>query len=211
MTTKATKLKHALCSCFLILICVFSSHTGVAQEEKQKFDPGVGVEGFISFNGHGAFLSGYGSLNSEKHSLKLGPMLQARSMRVNGLKFSYSYIAARRERVILADEPRSVGGPLRFGFFTFAQYIHNGDISVRRVEEESVRNPESTTDWKGVKLSTIEGGAGFELSIRLSRRMQLRNFMGLSVYYHLDHPEGMYHEQIAPTLIFGTGLNIPRF
>jgi hypothetical protein len=210
MKTKATN-GNVIRVYVLMLVCIFFAKAAKTQEEAQKFDPGVGFEGFISFNGHGPFLSGYGSFNSEKHSLKLGPMLQTRNMRLNGLKFTYSYSVARRERIILADEPRTVGGPFRFGFFTFAQYIHNGDLSVNRVEEEAVRNPERLTDWNGVKMSTLEGGAGFELSIRLSRRMQLRNFMGLSVYYHLNQPEGMYHEQMAPTLIFGAGLNIPRF
>lgn len=178
----------------------------------QKLKPGCGFEYALSFNGHGSFISPYAGLNASKFSFKLGPLIQKRYTSVNGVKLTYSHLLARRDKyLVLADDIYPVEGPFRLNVFTYLQYIHNGFLSYNRTKEELLMNPETKTDWNAVRLSTVEAGAGFELVIKFSEHIRLRNFLGLSFYYHTSYLQGMYHEKAAPSLVFGTGINIPRF
>jgi hypothetical protein len=173
---------------------------------------GMGVETNISSNGHGTYYSGYISLNKGKGSVKLGACIQQRGMKMNGLRLGYSLkLAGLDQETTTALYDDLPNGSVVLNAFSYAQYLNDASLSSRRAKVESLTQLEGNRNWNTVKMSTAEAGIGIELTVKLSDWVQLRNFISLSGYYHVDYIQGMYQERMMPVINIGTGINIPGF
>lgn len=173
---------------------------------------GMGIETNVSGNGHGAYYSGFLSLNKGNNTVRLGGMVQQRSMNINGVRLSYSYkLAGLDYETSVASYDELPNGSLVLSTFSYVQYLNNARLSSRRSKVESLTHEEKSIDWDKIKLSTVEAGIGIELNVKLTDWLQLRNFLGCGVYYHINYVGGMYQERMGPILNFGTGINIPGF
>lgn len=174
---------------------------------------GAGIEYYYSVNGHGAFISPHISYAKGKHQLKLGPSIHKRTFQVKGAKLSYSYLLAGMdgEEKFNSNFRDNKNGTWRVSLFGYVQYVDNTALSFSREEEETILNADSSVNWTKVALSTLEGGVGAEIDVKLFNTIQLRSFVGIAVYTHLNHPPTMYQDQTAATFVAGIGINVPTF
>lgn len=197
----------------LLLFICFSFPLFCQEAKNEKPIWGGGIEIFYSANAHGAFYSGHLSFNQSKHHLKVGPLVHKRSLKVSGAKLAYSYVLAGMdaEEMLHANFKESSNGSWRVSLMAFVQYIDKTQMNYKRVVEEELLNPDIKQDWNKVLLSTLEGGLGAELDVKLFNYLQLRTYVGVTVYSHLSYPTIMYHEKTAAAFIFGAGVNVPSF
>lgn len=197
----------------LLLFTCFSFPLFCQEAKNEKPIWGGGIEMFYSANAHGAFYSGHLSFNQSKHHLKVGPLVHKRSLKVSGAKLAYSFVLAGMdaEEMLHANFRESSNGSWRVSLMTFVQYIDKTQMNYKRVVEEELLNPDIKQDWNKVYLSTVEGGLGAELDVKVFNYVQLRTYVGVSVYSHLNYLTVMYHEKTAAAFIFGAGLNVPSF
>lgn len=191
----------------------------------QRFKPktktylGGGIENYSSGNWHGGVVLPYLNLTKGRTSFNAGPIIEHRAKEINGGKISFSYNLSGNGKAKSnidddeEDAPQDyVQGPsrplLQLNFFCFGQYFHNALISKSACEVESRAANENLTNWNNVRLSTAEGGVGFELYVRFTQRVSWKNFIAGSVYYHTNYIQGMYHEKYSPVLFLGTGIHI---
>jgi hypothetical protein len=200
------------------VLILFLCHPLTAQvQKKQEKQPvplyiGAGAGMHISGSGYGQFYSLYLSLSKSKHNITIGPCLQKRSNLVRAGRLTYSYILAAQD-----DEGTFVEGKdykssdiLQLGIFSYAQYADQLPLSFRLVKLEDQADTTSF-DWNTVKMSTIEGGTGVELFVRLGKKLRWRTFFGVSAYYHTSYNDRMYQERNGLLLAAGTSLNFTSF
>ena len=191
----------------IILFAVSVSKLSSQDSTAKKIHYGFGLEYYVSGSAHGGFYSGYLSMSKGKCALTIGPCIQKRSMQMNGLKICFLY-----KLVGLDDEDKALNtGLIGLKFFSYMQYVDMLPLSYNAAKVETVSQANPQMDWNKVKLSTAEAGFGMELHIRITKAITLKNFLGLSAFYHFNYIEGMRNERTGPALIFGTGINIPRF
>jgi hypothetical protein len=222
------KTKKSLPAIKIIAISIFAIlfHSEVCAQKYKPKTPcfiGGGFENFSSGNWHGAFYSPYVNLTKGRKSFSGGPVFQKRSMEFSGGKLSFSYnLSGSKKQMIDYDEEEvpltedyvktNDRQLLQLNFFSFAQYVNETTLSyaAQKTEEKTEHNPvsESRRDWSKVRLSTAEAGVGFELYIKISKRISWKSYVAGSVYYHVNYISGMYHERMAPSLVLGTGIHI---
>jgi hypothetical protein len=197
----------------IIFAFLFSKLDLVSQDENKPAFIGAGLEFFYSVNGHGSFFSPHVSYNKNKHHLKLGPCIHKRSLKVKGAKLTYSYmlVGMDAEEQFNTNFKESSNASWRVSIFAYGQFVDYTSLSINRAEEETLLNEGSGIDWYKVNISTAEGGVGAELDVKLFNYLQFRTYVGLTVYSHLNQPQGMYQDQTAAAFIAGVGLNIPSF
>lgn len=174
---------------------------------------GFGVETYYSVNGHGGFYSPHLSYNNSRQNIKLGPCIHKRSLKLAGAKLCYSYVLAGMdgEEKLSVNFRESNNGSWRVSLFTYIQFVDYTALSYNRTVEETLLSNDTLVNWNNVYLSTAEGGLGAELDVKLFNYLQIRGFVGVSVYSHLNYPEGMYQDKTAAAFIAGVGTNIPTF
>ncbi len=205
--SKGKAVRKPICvSLFVALVLMISIKSATAQV--RTYSPltyGVGYSSFLSGNGHGTFYSFTLNVNKNKNSFSIGPCIQKTSQQISTVKVTYSYQLAEDQR------------RLNLRVFSYLLYADNLPLSFSTVclEERQSRSQEKweqlnniSTDWSKVKLSTIETGMGVEVGVRIMNGIVLRNFIGLSVFYHTQYTSEMYSDKIAPVLMVGTSLNI---
>lgn len=172
---------------------------------------GTGIEYYYSVNGHGAFIFPHISYAKGKHQFKLGPAIHKRTFQVKGAKLSYSYLLAGMdgEEKFNSNFRDNKNGTWRVSLFGYMQYVDNTALSFSREKEETLLNADSSVNWTKVSLSTVEGGVGAEIDVKLFNMIQMRSFIGVAVYSHLNHPTAMYQDQTAATFVAGIGVNVP--
>ena len=197
----------------VIFILLFVKFGLFSQEQAKSGMIGAGLEFYYSVNGHGSFFSPHVSFNKNKHHLKLGPCLHKRSLKVKGAKLTYSYMLAGMdaEEQFNTNFKESSNASWRVSIFTYGQFVDHTSLSINRAEEETLLNEGSGIDWYKVHVSTLEGGVGAEIDVKLFNYLQFRTYVGVSVYAHLNQPQGMYQDQTAAAFIAGVGINIPSF
>lgn len=188
----------------ILNICVLTAQNG-----RQVFHTGIGMELLSSANGHGGITSANLSLNSPKQSFELGLLFQNQSSTVKGLKFAYSKNLSNSEyNYRNSDYASTLCDILQLNFFSYFQYLDNASLSGSVIRNEKLIRKEVTIDYNKIKFNTMELGAGIELRVNFSRRVSWHNNISASVYYHDNYVRLYDHEQIAPTLNISTGLHI---
>ncbi len=201
---------------FLILLINNSLNAQFAQERPHSlFKLGGGVESFISGNGLGTFFSPYLTIGDGINFLSCGPVIQKRSLLMQGAKIGYSRVLTGSPFNSLNSELEKQNGNLQLNFFCYAQYINQLPLSYVALRTEELMNSKNdlgiNRDWNKVKLTTAELCAGFELRIKITRNISWKNYIGASYYQHLNYLQGMYHEKSAIVLAIGTGIGIKHF
>lgn len=166
---------------------------------------GFSLDAYSSGNGHGAFYAPAFTISRQRNSFAFAALIQKRSMKMNGVKISYSRsLTSERSEVI-----RTYGFNLfQVNFFSSVQYNDKLPLSYCVVTEENNVTREPQTNWSQVKLATFEATAGFELQINLTETICWKNYVGASAYYHTNYVQGMDHSRAAPTLVLGTGIHV---
>lgn len=204
----ATALKYILTILFLSTCLGF-----FAQEKENNVLIGAGIEAYYSVNGHGGFFSPHLSVNRNRHNLKLGPVIHKRSMKLSGVKLQYAYVLAGMdgEEQVNAGFKESSNGSWHVNIFTYAQFVDYTSLSYKRAVEETLLSNDTTINWSKVYISTAEGGLGAEIDVKIFNYVQLRGYVGVCLYSHLNYPTGMYQDKTALSYVAGVGVNIPTF
>jgi hypothetical protein len=185
------------------------------QEEKRRLPIrfGIGAETYIAGNAHGTFYSANLNLSRGKSLVSLGPCLQKRSLQLNGVKLSYSYLLSgindrydADELNEMKDDPRDI---LELRLLCYVQYTHQAPLSYNASRVETITNPESKVNFNAVKFSTLEGALSAELDINL-KAVKIRTYMGFTTFYHFNYIDNMYRAKCSPALTFGAGIVIPH-
>ncbi|MBA3663847.1 MAG: hypothetical protein H0W61_06520 [Bacteroidetes bacterium] len=202
-------------NCWALILLVFSINFAYAQKYKPrtKYYIGGGLEAYSSGNSHGALFSPYINLTAGRSSFNAGPVFQKRSMEINGGKLAFSYNLSGSKKNIAEEESEgdfvnTRPSILQLNFFGFTQYLHNSllSLSASKIEEKAAL--ENGINWNHTRLSTAEAGVGFELYVRITKRVSWKSYAGGAVYYHLNFQQGMYHERNCLSLLLGTGIHI---
>jgi len=204
---------------FKILLLIFLANPFnefLAQKKsKVPYKIGGGIENYISGNWHGAFYSAYLSIGDGKNFISAGPVMQKRSMLMQGVKINYSRVLTGGDFNTVDYEGEGTDGNLQLNFFFSAQYVNQLPLSYSAViTEELIHNRSDfdlKQDWSNVKLSTAELCAGFELHFKITQNISWKTYIGPSVYYHVNYIQGMYSPKLAPVLLIGTGICIKHF
>jgi hypothetical protein len=129
-----THVKLVAAAILFILMC----GAGYSQTYKRKAPLyiGGGVENFSTGNWHGAFYSPYVNMTRGRGAFNFGPLIQKRTMELNGGKmvFSYNLSGPRKfsaevdedaEEIPAEDYVKEEGRQiLQLNIFTFGQFIH---------------------------------------------------------------------------------------
>ena len=174
---------------------------------------GLGAETYISGNAHGAFYSARVNISKGKSVFGLGPCLQKRSLALNGVKLSYSYLLSGNNNRYDEDELKEIedGRPdlLELRALCYVQYTHKAQLCYNASRVETITNNESHVNFNQFRTSTTEIAFCAELDINLNG-IKIRNYMGFNVFYHSDYTKNMYRPKCATALVFGTGFIIPN-
>ncbi|MCE3225518.1 MAG: hypothetical protein K0S32_69 [Bacteroidetes bacterium] len=216
----------------VILLMMLALGQAYSQTYKRKTPVyfGGGLETFSSGNWHGAFYSPYLNVTKGRKSFSGGPIFQKRSMELSGGKLSYSYnlSGTKKHKIDYDEEEEELGNIagdyaktpdrqlLQLNCFGFTQYVHETSLSyaAQKTEEQvehsmvEMKENQSARDWNKVRLSTIEIGVGFELYVKLTKRISWKSYVAGAAYYHVNYINGMYHERVSPSLVLGTGIHI---
>ncbi|MBI2720796.1 MAG: hypothetical protein HYX39_01340 [Bacteroidetes bacterium] len=204
---------------FLIIVLILfqpSTFFGQKYKRKERCYLRCGVDNVSSGNSHGSFLSPHVVIKKGRTSYNLGVLFQNRGMQLNGGKLSFSYILSDpKKNNVDEDEVEAeeyVAQPkrqiLQLNIFAFSQYVHNGLLSAVSSITEQKASSQPEMNWNQVRLSTAEAGIGFELYVKLTKRVSWKNYVAGSVYYHVTYVNGMYNERNGPSLVLGTGIVI---
>lgn len=212
---KHLRFMHLWWTKFLIGVFMFLNISNLISQKNGKlpyrFGGGIGTH--VSGNAHGGIYDVYGSLYDGKSLFSVGPCIQKRSNTICGARMSFSYLVTGMDD-FLPDNKFAEREKLQLYFFSYLQYIYKAPLSFNSVKREEIlsqRNDRREIDFNKYKLSTVEAGLGFGLNIKLNKQLVLGNYIGLSMYYHANYVNGMYADQIAPTLILGTSLGLNFF
>lgn len=187
----------------------------ISIKEKRKLPVRLGaeLETYVSGNAHGAYYTAAVNLSKGKSIFSAGPCLQKRSLEVNGIKLGYSYLLSgindrydQDEINELKDAPRDV---LELRVLCFVQYLHKASLSYKASRVETITANESKINFNQVRFTTVEAALCMELDYNI-KRFKIKNYMGVSAFYHTDHLKGMYRPKCSPALMFGAGLIIPQ-
>jgi hypothetical protein len=200
----------------IILLCFtmyFMAGRIFSQKTPSKGYIGAGIGAHLSSSGHGAYYSAFISYSKGKSNITLGPCLQKRTLMLRGARLSFSYILAAQddEGVIVENKEYKSSDVLQLGMFGYAQYVDNLPLSYHRARIESETDTVGVINWNESPISTVEGGAGVELFVRVSRLIRLRGFFGVGAYYHTTYQPGMYQERSSVLLTTGVSINIVSF
>jgi len=172
---------------------------------------GCGVEQYVSGNWHGTFYSAYLSVSKGKNVITMGPVIQKRSLMMQGGKIGYQRVITGGDRFAVDCDGERVDPNLQLNAFGYVQYIKDLPLAYSSIIIEERTNRKSDYNWNKLRLSTAEICMGVELHIKINQNISWKNYFGASVYYHLNYKQGMYQERIAPVLLIGTGINIKHF
>ncbi len=225
---KGNKKKYYFFSNSIFIAILMLSCYGNASAQnnfKRVYKLGGTIESYVSGNGHGTFYSPSLSIGDGKNFFYGGPVIQKRSMLVQGVKIGYSRVLTGAgfhgtdDQDDLDDSDRL----LQLNFFCYAQYVNQLPLSYMSIKEEELmskkcninanldNNTVNSVNWSNVKLTTAETCVGFELHIKINQNISWKNYIGASVYYHLNYEPSMYQERIANVLMLGTGICIKHF
>ncbi len=225
--------KYYWFSFFLLITIIFQPFRCNAQIKPISNNGfGLTLDTYVSGNAHGTMYSGLLNYRINRSVISLGPSIQKRYMKIGGGKLTYSYLlnapktkkrysfhTNKNKRNInkyideeLDDEEEIfTDDGFQIKFYSYFQYLNNLPLSYDAQKLESFVNRVENQNWNSTTLSTVEGGLGFELNIRITRNLYWRNFIAASVFYHTKYVTNMQHEQYSPALTIGTSLNIPNF
>lgn len=198
-------------SLVVILFLMFASPN---QLSAQKFDinsynVGTSIDTYVTGGGHGTFYTGNVVLFNEKNTFTFGPCIQKRTAKPGGFKIGYTRkLADNNKEEGQSSYKESEVGSLQLNLFTSLQYVERLPLSYAKARIEELTSLTDNVKFSQSKLSTINASFGVEVNVKLSNTLQLKNFIGASVYYHTNYVQGMYMDQMAPALIIGTGINI---
>jgi hypothetical protein len=177
---------------------------------------GIGAEAYFTLSGAGGYYSPYLAFNRARGTFRIGPVIQKRSLEVNGLKayFSYRIVSKNQEDLYHMNFAELRPGALQVNIYMFAQYVQNAMLSYKRSVETQLLNIDSAwvnNDWNAVRLNTFQAGVGLELGIKITKRVLWTNYIGLSVYDHTNWFPELYYDRTAVVLMMGSSLTIPTF
>ena len=148
----------------------------------------------------------------ERISISVGPCIQKRSQQIRNAKVSVSYQLTGTKKDI--DELEIFESEeidfLQLRAFGYVNYMHQNCLSYNAAMLEATAQVMNNNDWNSAKFSTLESGVGFELHVML-KKIHIRNYIATSIYYRLNHIEGMYSDKYGNVLTLGTGIIIPSF
>jgi hypothetical protein len=166
----------------------------------------MGVDVFSSGNGHGIFYSPYVTISKGRNTFIFGPTIQRTHTSLNGGKVAYTRnLSGSCETFVKDNYYRSVD-VIQLNFFCYIQYNQAAYLSQATVDDEKMVCRGLDVDWSKVRYSTVESGTGIEFRININNNLCWKNYIGASVYQHLDYITGMDHEQCASSLTLGTGI-----
>ena len=186
----------------IINICFFSAQGFYSTPVRT----GMGVDLCSSGNGHGVFYTPYVSFHKGRNTFILGPTIQSRSMSVNGGKFTYTRNLSGNCQTFVKDNYYNSTDVIQLNFFCYLQYNQSALLSNSTIRDEKMVCRGLDVNWNAVRFSTVETGTGIEFRININNNLCVKNYIGASVYQHLDYIVGMDHEQCASSLTLGTGI-----
>ncbi len=218
-----------------LLLCFHHSNAQVDQHYKTMI--GVALGSSISGNGHGSIYLPQLVFTNKRSAFLLGACLQKQALRFNGAKLAYEFVLNARTKKVIEEEaedstdmvyqyfksndPRedvnldpnhgpNIEQRVNFKLYVYAEYLKNNLLSHCTQKMEAHVNRVEGYDWKTATLSTVEGGLGFELGVRLAKNVQWNTFIAASFYYHTKYINNMHHEQFSPCITLGTSISIPK-
>jgi hypothetical protein len=196
---------------FAIVLFLGMNNLSAQQQGNLHTKIGIGADRFVSGNWHGAFYSPYLSLSRGNNIFTAGPVIQKRSLKVNGARVGYSRILMGGDKFAVDCEGQRVDQNFQLNAYCSVQYVENAQLSYSSVIIEERSNRKMDLNWNQLRMTTAEVCTGFELYYKISDHISWKNYFGACVYYHVTYKEGMYHERIAPVLVLGTGLTLSHF
>jgi hypothetical protein len=186
----------------IINICFFSAQN----QFRMPVRTGMGVDLYSSGNGHGIFYSPYVSLHKGRNTFTFGPTIQRTHMTLNGGRVSYSRNLSGNCETFVKDDYYRSTDVIQLNFFCYIQYNQAAYLNNATIDDEKMVSRGLDVDWNKVRYSTVESGTGIEFRININNHLCWKNYIGASVYQHLDYINGMDHEQCASSLTLGTGM-----
>ncbi len=195
------------------------------KKAKQVYKLGIGIENFQSGNCLGAFYSSYLSIGNGKNFFNVGPVIQKRSMLMQGAKIGYSRVLTggglnktdTEEEAIdgEGDVKETKVGCIQLNFFCYAQYVNQLPLSyAAEIIEERIHassDIDVKKDWGKAKFSIAELCTGFELHIKITQNISWKNYIGAAAVYNLNNVQGLCRNSLTPALVIGTGICIKHF
>jgi hypothetical protein len=214
-----SKLKNVAACCALVLAPQLKAQDyidlrNMYEVQNKMHKPvkiGAGADSYVSCDLHGGYYNPYLAVTRGKSTFAFGPVIQKRSLEMNGGKFSYSRVLTGGSNFDLDCEGDVVDGIFQLNYFASAQLVNNAEMSYSSVIIEERTNRQRDVNWSAVKLTTAEVCTGFELHIKLTRNINWKNYFGVCVYDHVNYQQGMYHDKAAAVLTLGTGIFIKGF
>jgi hypothetical protein len=222
---------NAIVCCLMIIGLFLSSHKALAQTELQNYNQiGLTFGSFISGNGHGSMYTPQICFNTKKSALYVGPCIQKRAMQFNGVRMAYSFVLNSKPKTAVEEDEEEIeaayqyfGGStpvktstiatesrVNFKLFVYAEYLKDNLLSNSMVKMETHVNRVEGVNWNTAKLSTIEGGIGGQIGLRLKKNVYLNAYITASFFYHTKYINNMHHEQYSPCITIGTNITIPK-
>lgn len=188
---------------FVILAGTVSSVNAQVRMTGDRPQLFYGVGAFVSGSGHGTIFTESIGVQQFRNAYSVSACLQRRTMQVKGVRFTYAYELANNGSTLFSDSRK---GSQQLNAFAFAQYLGKAPLSSGVANSENMVNPNQDLDWNDARLSTVELAAGVEFNVKIARRLQWKNSIGVSTYYRANYPAQMYNGRSSVVLTLGTGI-----
>jgi hypothetical protein len=183
-------------------ICLLPG-AGSSQTDTTKAVIGINLSSQVSANGYGGSTLPSLYVRYGRRSLFAGPVIQNRNFSVSGVQLHYTYSLTG-----VAAGSKNPYEPELFAFISGA-YNYKALMGNRTVREEQMANP-SSIDNKICErtFKSAELFAGVGLRIKVLKRFQWTNAVGLGGYTSFNFPTAMnlYYNASNVGLVLRTGI-----
>ena len=186
----------------ILALSILISTKMFSQNKKSGF--GISTSSSISGAGFGTMYTPGIYYQFNKTKIELGLNIQKRKLNTSGAQINFEYLLFNDEKGCYND---GLMGNIELYSFATIRYNSSAYLSKGQVGREKKINPDNNVRYDNLKLSAIEGYAGFGVKIKLVDNLKWNNSIGFGGWQTLSGGNNLYREQSSVSLTLGSSLS----
>lgn len=183
----------------LLALFISPVSTAIAQNKNT-----LGVRSYICItgSGHGASITPALFYRYNRTMISAGPVMNLQMKEVTGIQLGYEYAMTGACKKMATNHYNEKAELFAFGSL---MYRPSACLSKKAVEMEQTAEMK-TNPYESMKVTTFEAYAGFGLKVKVLKRLQWANSIGIGAYISPNSPSEIYRPAANATLMVRTGL-----
>lgn len=186
----------------IVALAILLSTNVFSQNKKSGF--GISASTSISGAGFGTLYTPGVYYSKNKTKIELGLNIQKRKLNTSGAQINVEYLLFSDEKGCYND---GLMGDVELFSFATIRYNSSAYLSKGQIGREKKINPDNNMSYGNLKLSAIEGYAGFGLKVRIIDNLKWNNSIGFGGWQTLSGEKTLYREYSSVSLTLGSSLS----